>query len=96
MSPACRPMHLLGTHNRWSAGLSSAVDKAPALPSAPSRLSVPPTILVGVGGGRRRKISAAESLLPGQDGDGGRVFGDGVRAAAGDARVGTQTEGSRR
>lgn len=70
-SPACRPTHLRVTRNRWSAGLSSALGKAPALPAVPSRLSVPASILVGVGGGRRLKISATESLLPGQDRDGG-------------------------
>lgn len=95
-SPACRPRHSRVTHSRWSAGLSSALGKAPALPAAPSRLSVPASILVGVGGGRRLQISATESLLPGQDRDRGRVVGDGVRAAAGGARVGTQRERPRR
>jgi hypothetical protein len=90
-SPAYCPVHLRGTHNRWSDGLGSALGKAPALPAVPSRLSVPASILVGVGGGRRLKISATESLLSGQDRDGGRVFGAGVRAATGGARVGTPT-----
>jgi hypothetical protein len=95
MSPACRPMHLRGTHNRWSAGLSSALDKAPALPSTPSRLSVPPTILVGVGGGRRLKISAAESLLPGHDGDEGESL-ETVSALLQGAHVWARRERSRR
>lgn len=94
MSPDCRSTHLQGTHNRWSAGFNSSLGRAPALPSTPSHLSVPPTILVSVGVGRRL-FSAAESLLPGQDGDGGESL-ETVSALLQGTHVGHTEERSRR
>lgn len=97
MSRAHHSTHLRETRSRWSATFSGVLGKAPVLSAAPSRLSVPASILVGIGGGRRLKISATESLGSGlPDRDGGRVFDDGVRAAAGGASVGKQTGRTRR
>jgi hypothetical protein len=67
---------------RRSGPLPGVLDGVPVVSGASAPLSVPGSILGGIGGSRRRVISTTEGRLSTLAADGGGIFEKGVRAAA--------------